>query len=71
LCEWQSRPTQSSRLGVCFNFLAGIGFIRHADAALGTDHSRFVARSLRVFEGPMADELGLVRFRVDLPWTRR
>ena len=55
--------------GECYpiDVVAGIGFIRRADAVLGTDHSRFVARSLRAFEGPMADELGLVRFRVDLP----
>jgi hypothetical protein len=55
--------------GECYpiDVVAGIGFIRRADAVLGTDHSRFVARSLRAFEGPMADELGLVRVRVDLP----
>ena len=55
--------------GECYpiDVVAGIGFIRRADAVLGTDHSRFVARSLRAFEGPMADDLGLVRFRVDLP----
>lgn len=55
--------------GECYpiDVLAGIGFIRRADAVLGTDHSRFAARALRAFEEPMLDELGLVRFRVLLP----
>lgn len=47
--------------------LAAVGFIRRADAVLGTDHAAFVARSLRAFTGPRADDLGLVRYRVDLP----
>ncbi|MBI5546568.1 MAG: hypothetical protein HY901_22020 [Deltaproteobacteria bacterium] len=54
--------------GECYpiDVLAAIGFIRRADAVLGTDHSAFVHRALRAFEGPMADELGLVPYRVDL-----
>ncbi|MDQ3035764.1 MAG: hypothetical protein M3Y87_25400, partial [Myxococcota bacterium] len=47
--------------------LAAIGFIRRADAVLGTDHRAFVARSLRAFEGERADALGLVPYRAILP----
>jgi hypothetical protein len=55
--------------GECYpiDVLAAIGIIRRADAVLGTDHSEFVARSARAFEGPLADELGLPRYRVELP----
>jgi hypothetical protein len=54
--------------GECYpiDVLAGIAFIRRADTVLGTDHSAFVARSLRGFQGPMADRLGLVPYRVDV-----
>lgn len=55
--------------GECYpiDVLAAIGFIRRADAVLGTDHSDFVSRSLRAFEGERADALGLVPYRVELP----
>ena len=59
--------------GECYpiDVLAAIGIIRRADAVLGTDHSAFVARSLRAFEGDMADSHGLPRYRVDLPSARQ
>lgn len=55
--------------GECYpiDVLAGIGLIRRADAVLGTDHCAFVERSLRAFQGPRTDDIGLVPFRVDLP----
>lgn len=74
--ETLSRDLDESRLGLlddypgeCYpiDVLAAIGFIQRADAVLGTDHSAFVARSLRAFEGERTDSLGLVPFRVDLP----
>lgn len=46
--------------------LAAVAYIHRADAVLGTDHSAFVARARRAFVAPYDDELGLVRFRVDL-----
>ncbi|MEM9071408.1 MAG: hypothetical protein AAGE52_23075 [Myxococcota bacterium] len=46
--------------------LAAIAYIHRADEVLGTDHSAFVARARRAFVAPYDDELGLVRFRVDL-----
>ncbi len=55
--------------GECYpiDVLAAVGFIRRADAVLGTDHSAVVERTLRAFEGERADALGLVPYRVDLP----
>lgn len=55
--------------GECYpiDVLAAIGFVQRADAVLGTDHSAFVARSRRAFDGERADALGLVPFRVELP----
>ncbi|MCB9656813.1 MAG: hypothetical protein R3B40_22290 [Polyangiales bacterium] len=46
--------------------MAAVAYIRRADAVLGTDHSAFVTRARRAFVAPYDDELGLVRFRVDL-----
>lgn len=46
--------------------VVAIGFIRKADPLIGTDHSAFVQRSVRAFEGAMADDLGLVPYRMDL-----
>jgi hypothetical protein len=46
--------------------MAAIAYIRRADAVLGTDHSAFVQRARRAFVSPYSDDLGLVRFRVDL-----
>jgi hypothetical protein len=55
--------------GECYpiDVVATIGIIQRADEVLGTDHSAFIQRSLRAFEGPRADRLGLVPYRVDLP----
>lgn len=55
--------------GECYpiDVVVAIGWIQRADAVLGTDHSAFIARSLRGFEGTMADSNGLVPFRIDLP----
>jgi hypothetical protein len=55
--------------GECYpiDVLVTVGIIQRADAVLGTDHSAFIARSRRAFVGPMADELGLVPFRMELP----
>lgn len=59
--------------GECYpiDVLAAIGIIRRADGVLGTDHSAFVTRSLRAFDGEMADSHGLPRYRVDLPSARQ
>ncbi len=74
--ETLSAALDASPLGVLEDYpgetypidvLAAVGFIRRADAVLGTDHSAFVARSRRAFVGPMADDLGLVPFRMSLP----
>ncbi len=74
--ETLSAALDASPLGVLEDYphetypidvLAAIGFIRRADAVLATDHTAFVARSRRGFTGPMADDLGLVPFRMDLP----
>jgi len=58
--------------GECYpiDVLAAVGFIRRADEVLGTDHSAFVARSIRGFSGENADRFELPRFRVDLPSGR-
>ncbi|MBZ0121797.1 MAG: hypothetical protein K8H88_32690, partial [Sandaracinaceae bacterium] len=55
--------------GECYpiDVLAAIGFIRRADAVLGTDHSAFVERSARAFDGDRLDRAGLPRYRVLLP----
>ncbi len=74
--ETLSAALDASPLGVLEDYpretypidvFAAIGFIQRADAVLGTDHSAFFARSRRGFTGPMADDLGLVPFRMDLP----
>jgi hypothetical protein len=74
--ETLAAALDASELGVledypyeCYpiDVLAAVGFIQRADAVLGTDHSAFIERSRRGFEGPMADRLGLVPFRMDLP----
>lgn len=74
--ETLSAALDASPLGVLEDYpgetypidvLAAVGFIRRADAVLGTDHSAFVARSRRAFTGRMADDLGLVPYRMDLP----
>ncbi|MFC1462667.1 hypothetical protein ACFLQU_03585 [Verrucomicrobiota bacterium] len=45
--------------------LASIACIQRADKVLGTDHSRFVARAVRGFEGDMLDSRGLIPYLVD------
>jgi hypothetical protein len=78
--ETLSRDLGESKHGVlddypreCYpiDVLAAVAFIRRADTVLGTDHRAFVARSVRAFEGPMADQLGLVPFRVELDSGRQ
>jgi hypothetical protein len=70
-----ARDLDGSRLGLLHDYpgecypidvLPAIAFIRRADATLGTDHSAFVARAPRAFEGPLADPLGLIPFRMNL-----
>jgi len=53
--------------GQCYttDVVAAIAMIRRADAVLGTDHSAFVARERRGFEGKCLDTLGLVPFQSD------
>ncbi len=74
--ETLSAALDASPLGVLEDYpretypidvLATIAFMQRADAVLGTDHPAFFARSRRGFTGPMADDLGLVPFRMDLP----
>lgn len=74
--ETLARDLDASPLGLLHDYpgecypidvLAAVGFIRRADSVLGTDHSAFVARALRAFEGEHEDALGLVRYRVELP----
>ena len=47
--------------GECYlmDIVGAIAIIRRADAVLGTDHSAFVARSIRGFIGDLADSTGL------------
>ena len=53
--------------GECYpiDVLAALVFIRRADRVLGTDHSAFLARSRRAFEGRMLDACGLVPYCSD------
>ena len=50
--------------GQCYpgDVLTAIAMIHRADKVLGTDHSRFVARALRGFQGAAADPRGLVPY---------
>jgi hypothetical protein len=54
--------------GQCYptDIVAAIAAIRRADGILGTDHSVFVARAIRGFEGKFVDETGLPPYHVDL-----
>jgi hypothetical protein len=47
--------------GQCYpsDIIAAIACIRRADSVLGTDHSKFVSRSLRAFTGRNSSKLGL------------
>jgi hypothetical protein len=56
--------------GQCYptDVLAAIACIRRADAVLGTDHSDFVKRAIRGFQGDLVDELGLPPYSANL-WS--
>lgn len=45
--------------------LCAAAMIRRADAVLGTDHTAFIAREKRAFEGRMEDPYGLIPYFVD------
>jgi hypothetical protein len=53
--------------GECYpiDVLAATAFIRRADEVLKTDHSRFVEREIRAFDGKMLDARGLIPYSVD------
>ena len=53
--------------GECYpiDVFAAIASIRRADKILGTDHSAFVTRALRGFQGDMLDKRGLVPYSVN------
>jgi len=53
--------------GECYpgDVVAAVAAIRRADDALGTDHSSFVARSLRAFQGELVDSTGLPPYAAD------
>jgi len=55
--------------GQCFpaDVLTAIAMIRRADAVLGTDHSAFVQRARRGFQGATLDGRGLVPYAADAP----
>jgi hypothetical protein len=66
--ETFSRELNDSKSGLlndypdeCYpgDVMAAIACIRRADSVLGTDHSKFVARSLRAFTGPRGTRLKL------------
>jgi hypothetical protein len=53
--------------GQCYptDVVAAIAAIKRADAVLRTDHSDFVERSVRGFEGKLVDYTGLVPYKAD------
>ena len=53
--------------GECYpiDVLAAVAWLRRADSVLGTDHSAFVARERRAFEGARLDKHGLIPWFVD------
>ena len=53
--------------GECYpaDVLTAIACIRRADAVLGTDHSAFVQRAVRGFQGECLDKHGLVPYAAD------
>lgn len=53
--------------GECYpgDVLMAVAAIRRADSVLGTDHSGFVTRAVRGFEGPMLDRRGLPPYDAD------
>ncbi len=44
---------------------SAIACIQRADKVLGTDHSEFIKRSIRAFEGDMLDKRGLIPYLMD------
>ena len=58
--------------GQCYpgDVLTAIAMIRRADAVLGTDHSAFVQRAQRGFQGAALDGIGLVPYAADAPSGR-
>jgi hypothetical protein len=54
--------------GECYplDVLAGIAWIRESDRVTGLDHSAFVQRAVRAFDGKLLDERGLVPFFIYL-----
>lgn len=72
--ETLSKELDESRLGLlddypgqCYptDVVAAIAAIRRADEVLGTDHSDFVKRSIRGFEGRLVDSTGLPPYAAD------
>ncbi len=53
--------------GQCYptDIVAAIAAIKRADAVLGTDHSGFVRRSVRAFQGQFVDSTGLPPYEAD------
>jgi hypothetical protein len=53
--------------GQCYptDIVAAIAAIKRADAVLGTDHSDFVRRSVRAFQGQFVDSTGLPPYEAD------
>lgn len=53
--------------GQCYptDVMAAIAAIKRADSVLGTNHSEFVARSIRGFENHLVDSTGLPPYRAD------
>ena len=53
--------------GQCYptDVMAAIAAIKRADSVLGTNHSEFVKRAIRGFEGDLADETGLPPYYAD------
>jgi hypothetical protein len=72
--ETLSKELDESPLGLlddypehCYptDVVAAIAAIRRADQVLGTDHSAFVKRSLRAFQGKLLDTTGLPPYMAD------
>ncbi len=72
--ETLSKELDQSRYGLlddypgqCYptDVVAAIAAIKRADAVLGTDHSDFVKRALRAFQGKLVDSTGLPPYWAD------
>jgi hypothetical protein len=53
--------------GQCYptDIVAAIAAIKRADAVLGTDHSGFISRSVRAFQGDFVDSTGIPPYEAD------